>query len=160
MELYLIRHGKPEPIKSNLSGDERALSENGKLEMIGAVSKWKKFIPPFDYIISSPLKRAKETALIIKDILGIKNDFIFESGLSSGMSIDELLVLVNSVDANSVAIVGHEPHISRYASYLISDGSASIFFRQGMIVNIDFTGKVLRGAGELYYQLPTEIFKH
>jgi|GEM_PF-4735210 len=159
MDLFFIRHGKPESVKSNLSSDERALSEEGRIELFNAVNGWKKIISPIDQIISSPLRRAKETALIIKDIMKIDRDIVFESGLSTGMHINDLLELINSFGVYSVAIVGHEPHISRYTSYLISDGSAEIGFRQGMLVKIDFTGKAKRASGELIYQVPSEVFK-
>ena len=159
MNLFLIRHGKPESIKSNLSGDERALSEEGRIEMINAVNGWKKVIYPIDRIISSPLRRAKETALIIKDIYKIEKDIVFESGLSTGMHIEDLINLINALGVYSVAVVGHEPYISRYTSYLVSNGSAEIGFRQGMIVKIEFTGKVKRSSGELIYQIPSEVFK-
>ncbi|MEM0085435.1 MAG: histidine phosphatase family protein, partial [Zestosphaera sp.] len=68
MLIALMRHGEAEPKKPGVSDDERSLTQDGRLQVIKVASVLG--LKP-RYVVSSPLKRALETAEIVAGILGV-----------------------------------------------------------------------------------------
>lgn len=84
MIICLVRHGQTNwNIKTLLQGiTDNELNENGinQAKVVGEYLK--KHDSSWDEIISSPLKRATQTAKIIKDSLNFKKDIVLVDGLS------------------------------------------------------------------------------
>ena len=74
MDLYILRHGEAGERSSSLAGDKkRPLTSSGKLE-VSEIAKALKIIGlKFDLVITSPLKRAYDTATIVSEILKLDN---------------------------------------------------------------------------------------
>ncbi len=74
MELFILRHGEAGERTSSLAGDKkRPLTSSGKFE-ISEIAKALKIIGlRFDLVITSPLKRAYDTATIVSEVLKIGN---------------------------------------------------------------------------------------
>lgn len=73
MELILIRHGLPEHIEND--GDEPAdpaLSETG-VRQAELMAEWLKGTP-IDYLYTSPMRRARETAIPLESVKGLAAD--------------------------------------------------------------------------------------
>ncbi|RTZ68795.1 MAG: histidine phosphatase family protein [Aquificaceae bacterium] len=72
MRIYLLRHAQSEGNKRGLfqGSLDFPLSEEGKLQAQRAGEFLKRF--EFDLVVSSPQKRALQTARIVADILGLK----------------------------------------------------------------------------------------
>ena len=64
MELYLVRHAIAED-RADAGDDERALTEAGRAKMIRATQGLRKLKVRPDLILTSPLRRARETAEIL-----------------------------------------------------------------------------------------------
>ncbi len=158
MNIFLIRHGEAEPVSRQVSDYDRRLTEDGKIVLQKAVEGWKKLIGQFDFIVSSPLTRAAETAEIIKDSFNFKPDIIFDRTIVNG-DPKSIVEIANALKGNNVAFVGHEPSFSHYTAELISGPGAYINFKKGMIVKIGFEGKARIGAGYLEFMIPTRTFK-
>jgi len=110
--LMIVRHAKSDWDDASLSDFDRTLNHRGKKaapDMAGRLLK-KNIIP--QYILSSPAVRAKTTANIFAETLGLAepsyNKHIYEASYST------LLSIVNGLpDAyNFVAIFGHNPGLS------------------------------------------------
>lgn len=85
-EIYLIRHGETDWNKQKLSMGQEAdipLNELGKeqAKKTGLYLKKYRLNKQFDCIYASSMKRAKETAEIIKDIIGFEKNIIYEDKL-------------------------------------------------------------------------------
>lgn len=158
MIIYLIRHGDAEEHKIGRADSERKLTDEGKKKMHRAAEAWKNLIGGFDYLVSSPLIRAKETAEIAKEVFEFKDDILIDSRLAFGNNTDDIIALANELGGN-VAMFGHEPDFSAHVSNLISYGGALIDFKKGMIAKISFNGKAKLGAGTLEFLIPTKAFK-
>lgn len=159
MNIYLIRHGDSERAAGRKSDFDRELTEEGKQKILKAAKYWKNVVPGFDYIISSPLIRAKQTAEIIADTFHYKNDIVFDDSLRNGGDTKDILNLVNSLKAENIALVGHQPDFSYHVSILISNGTAEVDFKKGAIAKIAFEGKAKLSRGILEFLIPTGIFK-
>ena len=84
MDLFILRHGEAAESSSSLAGDKkRPLTSSGKLE-VSEIAKALKIIGlKFDLVITSPLKRAYDTATIVSEVLKLGNKVQVWKELSS-----------------------------------------------------------------------------
>jgi phosphohistidine phosphatase len=154
LNIYLIRHGSAEGKSIRGKDSDRNLTEEGKDEIKKTASILKRLVPSIDFIISSPLNRAVQTAEIIKKEFDLKNDVILDERLSPGSKIESLLDTANKLEAEDIVFVGHEPDFSGHASKLISSSGVKIYFKKGAVVSIYFDSKVRLSAGILEFLIP------
>ncbi len=158
MNIYLIRHGEAEKSSFNKKDFDRELTNTGKVKLKNAALAWKDYIIPFDYLISSPLARALQTAQIIAEYFEIKNEIIVDKKLSAGSRTDSIIEIANSLEAANVAFVGHQPDFSEHVSNLISTNGANVDFKKAAIAKIFFQNKVHLSRGILEFLIPAGIF--
>src|SRR6266516_2642055 len=110
----------------------------------------KALIPELDVLAASPYKRAFETAEIIGNAYG---DLTVErvAELTPGASVDRVVAWLTGRHARgSVAVVGHEPDLSRLVCTLLADTSRPFLeLRKGAACLLEFPGPVGRGAATL-----------
>lgn len=151
MDLYLFRHGKAEEKTGLVTSDSgRKLTEIG-IKEIETISKSLKVLDiEVDYIISSPLKRAKQTADIIsKDLLKRKKQFLIWDELKPEIPVEETIKKIYSLNFSSIMFVGHEPHLSSLISNIISGSTKTeILLKKGGFAHIELISNtpVLRGT--------------
>lgn len=121
MQLFIIRHAHA------LDGADDAARPPSKRghQQIRTVAKFLKRsgmlnVPEFWH---SPLVRARESAVEFVDRLGSKSRLVETESLAPGHDPAEIAVQLNK-RRQSVAIVGHEPHLGALASLLVT-GRAS-----------------------------------
>ena len=126
MNLYIIRHaiavdeGTPEYEDDS----QRPLTDKGKKKMRQIAKGLRTLGVGFDLILSSPYVRAKETAEILADVFKIKSDIAFSDNLIPMGDPDLLIAEMNEkYGANSIALVGHEPHLSALIGLLVSENA-------------------------------------
>ena len=73
MELFILRHGEAGQRSSITSDRIRPLTSAGKAEIYEIAKALKIIGLKFDIVVTSPLKRAYDTAMIISDIFNIGN---------------------------------------------------------------------------------------
>jgi len=123
LELFIIRHGLAgDPFEDIAMDNERPLTKKGKEKMKEIAKGMRKMKMHFDIVLTSPLLRARETAEIINAYCG-KNEGPMETELlAPGASYKSLIKFLNThKDADRIAIVGHEPFLSGFASYCLSN---------------------------------------
>ncbi len=127
MNLYIIRHaiavdeGTPEYEKDS----ERPLTDKGKKKMRQIAKGLRTLGTDFDLILSSPYVRAKETAEILADVFKVKAEVAFSDNLVPMGDPDLLISEMNEKYSanNSIALVGHEPHLTALVSLLVSENA-------------------------------------
>ena len=125
--LVLVRHAKSDWSTAGLSDFDRPLNNRGRNDApsMGKRLKEKNIIP--DLIISSPAKRAAETAKLIAQEVGYGEDDIqwVEKLYHCPSFIFEDVILEAAIPAHtkSVFIFGHNPGITDYANDTINDFS-------------------------------------
>ncbi len=157
MEVILIRHAKAEARDPNSWPDDdvRPLTVEGRAEQRAAARAMKQMGIKFDFLVTSPLLRAKETA----DILGKGYRWPEAPQVSEVLgheySAGAVVKLLAKFPPNaSVALVGHEPDFSHLAAALISkSGDANIAFKKSGVLGIEFDGPAEAGKGVLLYHL-------
>lgn len=159
MELYIIRHAIAEPIgkRNEFSDEKRALTEKGRQRMREAARGLRRLKVELDFILTSPLVRALETAEIVAAVLGVAKKQVRQTAnLLPGASADEVFGEIKTLaGAESVALVGHQPDLGSLISRIIRCDSveASIQLKKGSVCAIDVTETVPTLRGELMWLL-------
>ena len=118
--IFLVRHAKSYWGDQSLSDFDRPLNKRGKSDapFMGKILKEKSVRP--DFIISSPAKRARKTAMVIVDKIGYpENKIIFSEGLYEA-SIKDILKILKQVDEvhQSVMLFGHNPGLTLLNNFI------------------------------------------
>ncbi|HEY9187035.1 MAG TPA: phosphohistidine phosphatase SixA [Bacteroidota bacterium] len=163
MTIYLMRHGEAITLEETTSENDadRTLTIEGKEKLYQYSRALSLIGVSVDLVLTSPYKRAYETALIISEAMQEKPKIEECELLKPGEEIQPLINHLNKrKDFNSVLIVGHEPYLGNLASILISGKpSLNIRFKKGGICKIDISEFPPKGIGELVYLLTPKILK-
>ena len=154
MNIFLIRHGKAEPASQGKKDIDRELTEEGISIIKRSVGFWKNGIISFDFIVTSPFKRAVQTAEIIAELMNYKNDLIKDSALSPGSSTRSVIQLAEALNADNIAFVGHQPDMGYHISSLVCNSQMNLKFSPVSIAKVSFDGKPKPGKGILEFLLP------
>ena len=154
MNIYLIRHGEAEQTSENKTHEERALTAEGIEIVKNSIEVWKNFIDNFDIVLSSPLKRAKQTALIINNAFKTQFEVAEEICLLNGGLTEDLLSIARSLGLNDIAMVGHQPDLGNHVTSMTGLNEANFQLPPGVLVKIYFKEKPLIGKGVLELLLP------
>jgi phosphohistidine phosphatase len=159
MELVILRHGKAGPAEHGTSDRDRALTSKG-IEDIRKVARWlSSHDLVFDMIITSPLKRARETAEIVSTQSNRKSSVTVWEILSPGGSPEETFREIGRIAEDSVILlVGHEPDLSRLVSRIIAgNDNASIALAKGGMAYIKEFSPSRQPSGELSWLLSPKL---
>ena len=126
MKLYVIRHAiaVDEGTSDHESDSERPLTDKGRKKMRQIAKGLRNLGVEFDLILSSPYVRARETAEILADVFKMKKQLAFSDNL---MPMAEPNLLITELNENhsvdSLALVGHEPHLSSFIGLLATEST-------------------------------------
>lgn len=152
MDIYILRHGKASERLSNVKSDaKRKLTEVGKTELEEIVKGLKKFNISFDFIISSPLTRALETAQIVAKKIGNKNRIIIWDELKPEASVIEIQKKLSTLNVNAkILLVGHDPHLTNLIASIISiDCNVNVLLKKGGFAHLRVTNSKSKFVGSL-----------
>jgi phosphohistidine phosphatase len=148
MKLYLVRHASASDIAT--SDAERELTRAGQEEarVVGATLAELGVKPAS--VLSSPLKRARQTAEIIANELKFSGECKVHDELSNGSTTPSLLkVLRPNVSLGEIILVGHMPSLSEHLAALIGGGSAEgLALGKGGVACVELD-QLRAGAGQL-----------
>lgn len=152
LRLYLLRHGIPE------DGPDPKLSEAGTAAMRRAASGMARLGFSFDFILSSPLRRAESTARIVADAAAGNPEVTIEQQLAGGCSAAALLgVLAAHRAGGNVLVVGHQPDMGRIAAEL-AGCEDQLPFGRGTLCCLELA-KLEPGAATLVFHIPAELLE-
>ena len=121
--ILLLRHAKSSWDEPGLDDFDRPLAKRGIKDAprMGAFVEKCGYVP--DHIISSPAKRAKQTASLFSESAGIESRGIQrEEDFYYGSAFDYLeAIQKSSEDYETIMVVGHNPKIEEAVSILCSD---------------------------------------
>jgi phosphohistidine phosphatase len=126
MNLYIVRHAiAVDPATSDYESDsERPLTDKGRKKMRQIAKGLRNLGVEFDLILSSPYVRACETAEILADVFKMKKKLVFSDNLIP-LGNPELLIgeINEKYTVDSLALVGHEPHLSTLIGMLVTENA-------------------------------------
>jgi phosphohistidine phosphatase len=152
MHLYFLRHGEADWPDWQKSDDARPLNEKGRKEMKKVAKYLRALALDIDYILTSPLPRARQTAEIVADKLELKLEE--EESLEPGFDGSDVKKLLQKHRGRGVMIVGHEPDFTEAIKELT--GATTKLSKGGVaLVEIAPTG----AAGRLLWLIPPKLAK-
>ncbi len=120
--LYILRHAKSSWDDAALSDFERPLNERGlgAAPLVGGVMKKNRFAP--ELILSSPARRAEQTAALIKQSAGIGGAIQFDERIYEA-SLARLLEVIaeQNEKIQSLMLVGHNPGLEGLVKFLTGE---------------------------------------
>lgn len=152
MQLYVIRHADAVPLGDNGLADDasRPLTELGRQQSIGLAEVLGRLGVRFNHLVTSPLVRARQTAdLIVGHLPGSPVKIVEEASLAPGGKRRKLTRALRDLEGDVIGIVGHNPDLSVYTSWLIGTKKAQIELAKGATAHIEFEGQVGKGSGTL-----------
>lgn len=162
-EFYIMRHGIAVTRGSAGFSDDskRPLTPEGKKKMQGISEGLVRLGLDLDWIVTSPLVRAVETAEIVAEALGSHVPMDFSDHLKPGSSPEALIsFLAKHANRKRVMVVGHEPDLSEMAARLIGAGRhANLGFKKGGCCLITFTEFPPKSPGELVWWLTPRVLR-
>lgn len=161
MELYVLRHAIAETAtEAGVSQDaERPLSKEGREKMKRIAQSLRGLDFDLDLILSSPFVRARETALIAHDALGLKGCLQFTPALAAGQPQKQILAELKDRFAknNRIMIVGHEPDLSELISTITASGRLRVELKKAALAKISILDLDPAISGVLNYLLPPKV---
>ena len=169
MNLLVIRHAIAEDKEafaaSGRSDDQRPLTESGRSKMRRAAEGLRLTCPRVAVLASSPLLRARETADIVAPAFRIARVELVEA-LRPDRPFEELTAWLrrriapnHGGEDGTVAIVGHEPHLSGLITWLMTSGTDSrIELKKGGACLLRFDRAPAAGEATLRWALtPSQL---
>jgi len=123
MNLYIIRHAiAVNEGTAEFEDSQRPLTDKGRKKMRQIAKGLRTLGVEFDLILSSPYLRAQETAEILADVLKMKKKIVFSESIIPESEPEKVIADINeSYSVDSLAIVGHEPHLSALIGLLTAN---------------------------------------
>jgi phosphohistidine phosphatase len=137
MEIYLMQHGEA---YAEDQDPERSLTRSGEDQIRSSGKALKKLGVQVDLIVSSPKKRARQTAEILAGELGYSKEGITVTEVLEPLAPaeDAIVYLGCFGDKGKMLLAGHLPSLAKIASSLVSEGTdVSIHFEMGGVCHID-----------------------
>jgi phosphohistidine phosphatase len=162
MDLLIVRHGVAEDkeafAETGKGDDERPLTDKGRKKMKRAARGLHTLVPEIGLLVTSPLVRARETAEIIAAAYELDGDVDREDVLRPGSSFDAFAEwLRQQNDGSPLCVVGHEPHLSGLATWLMSGAKESqLELGKGGACLLSFDGAPKRGGAVLCWLLTSK----
>jgi len=108
-----------------------------------------------DTIVTSPLLRARQTAEIVADRLGVRKGLVEDARVAHGFDADSVAAILTERDhAASVMFVGHEPAMSATVGRLV--GGASVELKKGALAGVELSDRSAT-SGTLICLIPPKI---
>lgn len=161
MKLVIFRHGlameRDEALQKKIQDGQRPLVEKGRERTKKVARFLKAQEEEFEVLLYSPLLRAKQTAEIIQEILGIKKAIEVMELVPDAPPESFAKWLQSSIpQVTKVIVVGHEPQLSVFATWCLSGDRESFFDlkKSGVIgLEIESFSEISSGTAELKWLL-------
>jgi phosphohistidine phosphatase len=140
MILYVLRHAiAMERSEWHKADSERPLTKEGIRKMEKAAKGMKRLGLEFDWILTSPYRRAYDTAQIVADAFKSRKKIKIVKNLASDGDPERLTkhLALDYLSSSNLVIVGHEPYLSQLVSVWIgAERALSIDFKKGGLIKL------------------------
>jgi phosphohistidine phosphatase len=159
MIIYFLRHASAgQPVANPKKDEKRALDKDG-IQQCGIVGRALVALDvQVDTIISSPLKRAAQTASLVGNELGYEGKLQLEDGLRPRAGFPDFRRLLEKyAKQEAIMVVGHNPNLSEFLARTISETGcvAGIDLKKGAVAKVDMD----RNSAILHWCLTPKLLR-
>ena len=155
IEIYLVRHGLAAERGPKYPDDRlRPLTPAGVKKFAESVPGLAELGVAVDFVLTSPLVRARETATLLAAGLKPKPAIVEVEALAPGGRHQAVIeaIKTHAKRYRRLALVGHEPDLGELAARLLG-ARGMIQFKKGGVCAIDVDGATPGGPGTLRWLL-------
>ncbi|MEQ1947837.1 MAG: phosphohistidine phosphatase SixA [Bryobacteraceae bacterium] len=158
MEIYFLRHGIAEDRAATGRDVDRRLTDEGRQKLRRVLERAQQAGVSPSLILTSPFKRAMETAEIAGRELGYEGKLVRTFALVPTASPEEVWEEVRlHRDEAAILLAGHEPLFSATVAYFLGSTRDVVQFRRGALVRIDVQAFGGAPAGLLQWMLTAKL---
>ena len=159
MTIYFLRHASAGERMTNPKKDEKRALDKSGIEQCGYVGRALNALDVHvDVIISSPLKRAAQTAVLVGNELSYEGKLQLEEALRPTTTFSDFRQLLDRYGKyDSIMCVGHNPNLSEFLGRAISEAGceASIELKKGAVAKVEMG----RNAAALQWCLTPKMLR-
>ena len=135
MQIYLLRHG----IAENSTPDsERALTAEGREKLRRVLARARAADVAPSLILTSPYRRAVETADVAVEVLGYQGKVVKTRALVPEASpFDTWEEIRKRPDESAILLASHEPLMSSLAAFLLASPGLMVDMKKAALVRLD-----------------------
>jgi len=138
MQIYLLRHGIAEDAGPNRPESERALNSEGRDKLRRVLKRARVAQAAPTVILSSPYRRAIETADVAADVLSYKGKIVRTRALVPEAAPSEAWDEVRSRKGETaILLASHEPLMSSLAAFLLNSPALHIDMKKAALIRVD-----------------------
>lgn len=158
MIVYFVRHASAGQHKANAAKDEKRPLDREGVQQAHQVGRLLAAMNvEIDIVISSPLKRAMQTASLISNEIGYEQKIERDAALRPEATFDSFRHLLSRYERkDAIMVVGHNPSITEFVSLVLSRGRENevIEFKKGAVVRVEMAN---RKSGTLHWCLTPKL---
>jgi phosphohistidine phosphatase len=159
MELLIVRHGpagdaaeKKAWRDSGRPDSERPLTKEGRRRTRAAAEGLARLVEACGLVATSPWTRAVQTAGLLAKALGA--DLVECPAMVPGRPLEDALAWLKTRGEKRLALVGHDPHLSRLASWLMTGQDRAVLrLKKPQALLLELKA-LAPGGAELIWSLP------
>ena len=145
MIIYFLRHASAGQGLLNPQKDERRpLDEEGTLQARYMGRMLASLDVQVEHIVSSPLKRARQTASLVANELAFEGAVQLDDALRPQAQVANFQELLSRLRKHeAVMVVGHNPSLSEFLSKLVTAGAgaARVELKKGAVAKVEIAGR-------------------
>lgn len=161
MELLIVRHGPAGDRKawrdSGRPDAERPLTQDGRRKARAAARGLAEVLDGVGLVATSPWKRAAQTADLLAAEFGAK--VLAVPALVPDRPFEDLSAWLASRREKRLALVGHEPHLSEFATWLMTgraESALALKKSQALLLDLHSPGP---GGATLLWSVPPRLLR-
>jgi phosphohistidine phosphatase len=159
MIVYFLRHASAGERLTNPSRDEKRALDKVGIEQCGYVGRALTALDvQVDLVLTSPLKRATQTAVLVGNEMGYEGKLNLEDALRPGAPFTDFRRLLDKyAKAETLMVVGHNPNLSEFLGRCISENgcAATVELKKGAVAKAELG----RNSGVLQWCLTPKILR-
>lgn len=160
MIVYFLRHASAGQSKANPTQDAKRPLDKDGIEQCGYIGRALASLDvQVDTIISSPLKRATQTASLVANEIGYDSKLLFSTALGHDAQFPAFRQLLEKhASQDAIMVVGHNPSLSRFLSMVLSNGATDhgADLKKGAVARVEWDP---RKSGVLHWCLTPKLVR-
>lgn len=138
MEIYILRHGNAADAHGAMRDADRPLTPEGAVKLQSVMRRARAMGVEPAIILTSPYRRAKETAQVAVAALRGDGALLESRSLIPDSSPENVWEDIRTHKKEpQLMLVGHEPLLSSVYSYLLGSGSVQVDVKKGSLGRVD-----------------------
>lgn len=138
MQIYILRHGIAEDGHAGQPDSERALTSEGRKKLRNVMRAAAAADVRPSLILTSPYRRALQTAQLAAEVLAYQGDVLRTSALEPSASPQAVWEEIRvHKDEPEILLSGHEPLFSALTAYLLGCANLQIDFKKAGLACVE-----------------------